>query len=187
MTANPYAPPAVDSRLGVFDPTGVWRDGDHLVWRLGAQWPDRCLRCNGPVTRRYRRELYWHAAGWYLVLLLGPIPYIVVALLVRRRTRIEVGLCREHADARTNRLLAAWGAFVLGLVAMVSGCSARGGSAAAQLLGGLALVLGGLVAVAVVGPLVRVVRIDRDQARAAGVAGEYLDDLDRGSGGAWRV
>ncbi len=186
MSDNPYAPPIAEGPTAAVDVAGVWREGDQLVWRIGAAWPDRCLRCNGPVARHYRRDLIWHAPGWYLTILLGPLLYIIVALIVRQRVPVRLGLCHVHADLRTNRLLAAWGTFTLGIIAMVSGCSSSSSSSAVQILVGLALVFGALVAIAVVSPLVRVVRIDRHQARATGLSPDYLAGLDLTSEATWR-
>ncbi len=185
ITDNPYAPPVAERPHEAVDPSGVWREGDQVVWRHGASWPDRCLRCNGPVARRYRRDLYWHSPIWYLTILLGPVVYIIVAMIARHSTRIEVGLCSRHADERINRLFLAWGSSVLGLVALVSGCAMTDASWA-QVWGGLLLMIGGFVAVTIVSPLIRLVRIDRHQARATGVCFDYLAALETPAGATWR-
>lgn len=79
----------------------IERDGPCLVVPAhGASLPMRCVMCNAPAHERVTRTLRWHPPGYYLVLsFAGPL-YFIVALIVRRRARVELGLCALHVRRR---------------------------------------------------------------------------------------
>ena len=69
--------------------TEAWQSGDAVVTLHGGTLPARCAKCNGPVTGKpLKHTLYWQPT-WVYILLLGPLIYIVVSLIVRKRTRVD--------------------------------------------------------------------------------------------------
>ena len=109
---NPYAAPLTESVLNaeVIQPTGgIWRDGKRLVMWKGATLPDRCVRCNAPANgRRLKRTLYWHHPLVFLVVLAGVLVYVIVALVVRKKAVVTIGLCDRHYQRRLYAILAWW-------------------------------------------------------------------------------
>jgi hypothetical protein len=101
---NPYAPPESDlagpAAGDAPDGEGIWRSGSLLVMEKGARLPNRCIRCNQPASTRLSRKLSWHRPLIYLTLVIHLFVYLIIALIARKRARIEVPLCDEHARKR---------------------------------------------------------------------------------------
>jgi hypothetical protein len=84
---------------------GVWRHFSQLVMTKDAQLPDRCTMCNNPANGfRLKRNLYWHPPAWYLLICAGLLIYAIVALIVRKKASIEIGLCRTHVQKRKRAI-----------------------------------------------------------------------------------
>src|SRR4051812_48095577 len=64
---------------------GVFQDGKKVVVRRTAVLPPRCVKSNEPAERWLKRQLYWQSPLTYLLLLLGPVPFIIGALIVRKK------------------------------------------------------------------------------------------------------
>jgi len=109
---DPYAAPlggsAVDAEI--VDPhSAVWREANRLVMWRDAVLPDRCVRCNEPANgRRLRRTLYWHHPLIWLIVLASPLLYIIVALIVRQKAVVAIGMCDRHYARRIQSILAWW-------------------------------------------------------------------------------
>jgi len=89
--------------------TGLWRKGKTLVIALEATLPDRCIKCNAPAHGfRLKRKLYWHPPVVLLLLCVNILIYAIVALLVRKRATIYIGLCQKHRLARVRNILITW-------------------------------------------------------------------------------
>jgi hypothetical protein len=176
---NPYAPPA---RGGGIVPTaedggeGIWRDGSLVVVAQGAQLPDRCVRCNAPTEGGgVNRTFYWHAPGFYLFILLNLIIYAIVAMIVRKKIKLRVGLCPQHRVQRRNAILGTWLLVILGVVALfiaVSEGAVFGWLGAALLL---AAIIWGIVGTRGLSPK----RIQDDVALLRGAGDAFLDSLPR--------
>jgi hypothetical protein len=110
---NPYAAPEVGvSRSPLANVAdegrGVWRDGNILVMAKVARLPSRCVKCNEPTTNRLKRSLAWHPGWVYLLILVSPLIFIIVALIIRKTAKIEIPLCDEHRANRSRNILIAW-------------------------------------------------------------------------------
>ena len=116
---NPYAAPLSEPGLDaqIIQPTGgIWREANTLVLWKDAVLPDRCVRCNAPANgRRLVRKLYWHEPAIYLILvlmflcgLIGAIVYAVVAMIVRKKAVVAIGLCDRHYARRVHSIIAWW-------------------------------------------------------------------------------
>jgi hypothetical protein len=104
----PYAAPAYPPQEG-----GVWSDGSVVVMHKMARLPDRCVKCNQSAPRRLHRKLMWHEPWVYVLILPGILIYAIVAMILRKTAKIEVGLCERHYSARHMHVAASWLLFVL--------------------------------------------------------------------------
>jgi hypothetical protein len=113
-TTNRYAPPkaVLEDRSGA--ETEMWREGKVLVLRKGGQFPHRCIKCNEPAVAPGRRQkLTWHPPAWYLLIFLAVLLYAIVALIVRKKAVVEVGLCERHQKRVLFGRIVGWGGFVV--------------------------------------------------------------------------
>lgn len=84
---------------GLFPKPGrVYRDGKKVVVTDdGTPLPPRCVKCGQPIATEPKVKRYsWHSLWLYLLLFLGLIPYLVVALAVRKHWKLAVPLCEAH-------------------------------------------------------------------------------------------
>ena len=109
--------PGEDDR-GTF---GVWRDGNRLVMSKDAQLPYICIKTNRPATAWLRRKLYWHHPAIYLTILISIWIYVIVALIVRKKADIQVGLSAESFSRRRWSIAGGWLGFLLGAGLFVVG------------------------------------------------------------------
>ncbi len=101
---------------------GLWRDGSQLVMCKDAELPARCVKTNEPTDRTLRRQLSWHNPFFYVVLfLVGPLIYIIVALIVQKKADIQVGLSPEGFRSRRWGIAIGWLSFLLGAVVFIVG------------------------------------------------------------------
>ncbi len=118
---NPYAAPktAVTQKGGIGETAGsdyVWREGKLLALRHSAIPPRRCIKCNGDADGApYVKKLSWHHPGWYFLLLLRLLSYIIAYFFVRHRGVVEISLCGRHRKRRGTMIAIAWGLGLLGL------------------------------------------------------------------------
>jgi len=124
MTQTPYAPPKSLTGDLPSNTEELWNDGKTLVMTHKATLPDRCIKCNQPAEGyRLKRHLVWHSPWLYLLILIQILLYIIVALIVRKRATIEIGLCKKHRRIRKNSILINWLIFLLGLAGLFLGLS----------------------------------------------------------------
>jgi hypothetical protein len=99
-----------------------WREGKVLGLRRGSELPHRCLKCNEPAQVPVAaRSMTWHHPGWYLLVPVGILIYIIVALIVRRRASVPVPLCAKHKRRRLISLSIALVGSIVGIVAVFGG------------------------------------------------------------------
>ncbi|HWE37172.1 MAG TPA: hypothetical protein VG406_11450 [Isosphaeraceae bacterium] len=120
---NPFAPPkagvGAKARLRPVGPGAeIWWEGDALVVPKGAVLPDVCVKCGDVAVKRLRRNLSWHNPVVY-ILMVSPLIYIIVALIVRKTGKVEVGLCGRHARRRLTAILIGWTLALAGIAGMV--------------------------------------------------------------------
>jgi hypothetical protein len=114
-SVNPYQAPQVNLANDYADnQDSYWRDGKMLVLKRDGQLPARCIKCNADAQMPMRRKtLTWHHPGWYALLLVNIIIYAIVGSIVRKRVKLEFGLCNEHSVKRRNAIIAAWAIFLV--------------------------------------------------------------------------
>ncbi len=67
--------------------------------------PDVCMVCGEEATVTKAKKMSW-CPPWVGILILGPIPiYIIVALLMTKRTTVQAPLCDAHQGHWFNRLM----------------------------------------------------------------------------------
>ncbi|HKR36721.1 MAG TPA: hypothetical protein VJT10_17890 [Steroidobacteraceae bacterium] len=117
---NPYAPSAA-SLAGAEVRVGarLWRLEKLLIMaRDDGDLPNRCVKCNEAAEEPTKtRTLYWHHPGFYVVLLINIIAYVIVALIARKKAKLSPGLCARHKQKRVLGLWIGWGGFILGFIA----------------------------------------------------------------------
>jgi len=186
--ANPYAAPETDGLIGplVAQPDNgerLWRDGGLLVMEKTASLPDRCVVCNEPASgRSLRRKLFWHAPGWYLLVLFNLIVYAIVAIAIRKKADIHIGLCELHRARRRTWMAVAW---LLVLAAVILPVLLAMISADAGVVG-MVLILPLIIVAGLIGVygtrVVHARRIDNTFAWIGGVSPEFLAVLPEWAG-----
>lgn len=90
-------------------PSTAYRQGNKLVIPTGAPLPRYCVKCAQPVTGEFfKKKFQWHNPLLYLIALISPIIYIIVAMIVMKRVELLVPMCDEHRQRRKNLLIATW-------------------------------------------------------------------------------
>ncbi len=163
----------LDAALAEFS-TDAWRDGKQLVVRPGCTLPDRCIKCNEPAQRLTRRSFYWHHPGLYVVALLNLLIYAVIAIFVRKRTPVTVGLCRQHQTRRSIVLALATVGALAGTAVAFKGLI----DMSYVVVGiGAFVTLASLVFGIVAGRVLVVTRIGENYTRFDGAGAEFLASL----------
>jgi hypothetical protein len=153
----------------------VWRDGRQFVLAVeGTELPDRCVKCNVPVNgSRLKRRLMWHHPAVYLLIFLNLLIYAIVALCIRKRATIQIGVCPRHRSERVWTIAGSWAAALLGIVLFGFGVNS---SEALCWLGGL-LFVGGAIYGFLRGPMVAAGRIGEDFVWVRGGGRAFLESL----------
>ncbi|HEV7475589.1 MAG TPA: hypothetical protein VGN90_16155 [Pyrinomonadaceae bacterium] len=172
ITADGYVlppPPSVGLPL-----TGIWRDKQTLVMSKEAQLPQRCVKCNAVTNGRMTRKLSWHHPAIFAVLLVNLLVYLIVAMIVRKRATVEIGLCDEHRAKRQTYIWITLVLVMLGFGGFVVAIMAEDGLPA---LVGLLLLLASLVFGVFAIRLVSPSKIDERFVWLRGVHSDYLNQF----------
>ncbi len=90
------------------------REGERLTIPVppagqAAQLPPVCVKCGAPATNKpLQKTFYWHQPALYLIIILSPLIYVIVAMIVRKSIKVAVPLCFEHAKRRGIAVTVAW-------------------------------------------------------------------------------
>lgn len=101
----------------------AWTSGKQLITQSNADLPACCVKCGEASTRTLKRKLYWHHQAIYLLVLVSPIIYIIVAMIVRKSGQLLVPLCDRHLASRKQGILIAWFMVLLSFGCLVAGIS----------------------------------------------------------------
>jgi len=154
--------------------SGIWRDGSTLVMSKDAQLPDRCVKCNAFTNGRLRRKFSWHHPAIYILIAVGLLIYLIVAMFVRKRAIVDLGLCDEHRAKRRTYIWITWLLALGGVAGFVLAIAANDGIPA--LIGVLLLftaIVFGVITTRVAYPS----RIDDRFVWLKGVNAEYLNQF----------
>jgi hypothetical protein len=150
----------------------LWRFGKQLVLRSQTPLPDRCVKCNAPANgNRLRRRLYWHSPAFYALILINLLVYALVALIVRKRAVLEIGLCEHHRRRRRLVIVSSWAVVLAGFAMVGAGISANEGM---LIVLGILLALIAAIVGGVLGPQVAAAKIDKEFVYLRGCSQEYL-------------
>jgi hypothetical protein len=83
--------------------------------------PMVCMRCGEPATVTRSRNMSWCPPWVGVLFLAGLVPYVIVAMILTKRTRVIVPLCDAHKGHWLYRLLIVLGSFFLLLFAGIVG------------------------------------------------------------------
>jgi len=100
---------------------GLWRAGKILVMEHQANVGDRCLKSNVPTKRTLKRTLSWHHPAVFAAVLISPLIYIILALLLRRKATIYIGLSDKWFAKRRMTILVSWGVALSGIGMILGG------------------------------------------------------------------
>jgi hypothetical protein len=179
LNDNPYAAPRSSPSSGrrlEQGSDGIWRDGALLFVERGASLPPRCVRCNAAAEVHLPRKLYWHSPWYALTILLGILTYAIIALIVRKKIELDIGLCAQHAKARRAAIAIAW-ASVIGSFALIFIVPSPFGGI--MVLISLVVLLGAIVIGQRRANVLQPVRIDDRVAKLRGAGDAFLDSLGR--------
>ncbi len=146
---NPFASPstvecAAPAAAEEWQTKCLYRQGRLLVMHKKAVLPDRCVKSNRPAAGRLKRKLAWHHPAIYVTIPLNPAIYVGLALLLRKRATVYVGLSDEWFRKRRRAITVGWTLFIGGLAMLIVGIA----SAAQHRWVAPAIPLGLLVALA---------------------------------------
>ena len=169
---NPFAPPSAPLEDASTD--RIWRDGKVLVAPLGAVLPERCVKCGEPATQVKKRTFYWHHPAIYLFALCNLILYAIIAIIVRRRVALTVGLCQAHARKRLTGILVGWLGALAGIVVATLGGAE---DSCGLMVAGFFLFLGTIIAGLFMARVLYPEHIDKVYARMKGCGEGFLAEL----------
>lgn len=121
---------------------GAWREGDVVVLEKSSRLPERCVRCGAPAGHRLAQTYHWHPPALYLLAIVALLIYAIVATIVRKTARVEVGLCPEHFATRRRAIAIGWALGLLGLLVLMASGAAE---APVLVVVALLLMLAGLI------------------------------------------
>ena len=164
MPPPPGPPPHLTS--------GTWREGSTLVMSKESSLPDYCVKCDAPANGfRLKRNLSWHHPALFLLILLAWLLYLILAMVLRKRATVYLGLCREHYEKRRTFLIAGFVTLAVS-VAFIFGAIAWDYPAFALL--GLVGILASAIWLAFVARVVNVKKIDDQFVWLNGINENYL-------------
>lgn len=114
---NFYAAPQSPAEFLHHQAGNMWRLGDLLIATKNTELPPICIKTGAPATVYKTRKLSWHSPWAYLGLLLGLIPFVIIASIITKRGSLRVGLSARAAATRSKWIAAGW----IGTVAIIAG------------------------------------------------------------------
>ncbi len=151
---------------------GTWREGSTLVMSKDASLPDYCVKCDAPADGfRLKRNFSWHHPALFLVVLVATLVYLILAMVLRKRATVYLGLCREHYEKRRTFLIAGFVILAVSF-ALIFGAIASDYPAFALL--GLVGILASAIWLTFVARVVTVKKIDDRFVWLTGINENYL-------------
>ncbi len=158
----------------------IWRHKKNVVTALNPVLPMRCVKCNAPANPpQLKRTVYWHHPLVYLALVGRIILYVIVAMIVRKRSTVIFSVCPEHRAKRRNAIIVSWLLVVGGIAATIAGFANESGWIGG--IGGVAF-LGGVIYGIVKGRLVYATKIDKEHLWLGGCGKNFLAELPEWKG-----
>jgi hypothetical protein len=146
------------------------------------------MRCGARATTTTRRKFSWHPPWVSALILVGLLPYVIVAIVLTKKARVVMPFCDAHKKYWFNHTLLVWGSFGaivllgIGLIVLMAileqaGRGLRGdGLGAYACLAMLGLLLVWLVVIAILGQFtIRPVEITDRSITLTRVSPEFVD------------
>lgn len=149
----------------------IWRRGKTLIMSKVWTLDNRCIKCNGPADKRIKRTLYWHHPALFLTVFAGLIIYVILAIVLRKRAKVEFAVCLRHRQQHWIRVAIAWLVPLVGIGMVAIAISME---SIPLLIAGFVVFLGGLVYAAVAVPYLKPKLIDDHFVWLKGCCPEYL-------------
>jgi hypothetical protein len=159
---------------------GVWRRKREMVVALEATLPDRCVKCNADTSgKRLKRQLFWHHPLLYIMIIFpGLLIYALVAVCVRKKATLQVGICDTHKSQRRWAIFTSWAGMLLAIAAMIGGAAILPTDMAPiTLLLGIVLFIASAIYGVVRSRVVYPKKIDTQHAYVGGACPAFLDQL----------
>src|SRR5271166_3724350 len=90
-----------------------------------SQLPMICMLCGAPATTRKSKRMVYRPSWVLALILLGVLPYLIVALILEKRCVLQAPCCSRHEGHWRMRTLILWGIFlgasVLGIAGIAAG------------------------------------------------------------------
>lgn len=154
---------------------GIWQEGKKLVMHKQAQLPDRCVKCNAPTHEVYiLRKLSWMHQGWFALVLLGLLGWIIFAILsltIRKKATVNIGICEQHLSKRKTMITIGWAVAILGVLTFIM---AIAGEAVWALFLGIVMFLTGVIIAGMATAIVAVAKMDDNYIWLTRVNQDYL-------------
>jgi hypothetical protein len=173
-----YCGETLSGGAGAWPSRGLWREGKTLVMEKNAELPNRCVKSNVATELRLKRRLSWHHPALFLLIFgCGLIPYIIVALIVRKQATIQIGLSDEWFAKRRRATLLGWGVVLaaIGLLVVGINLADKGQSGGFVILGAVLFGLFGAIFGLLNARMVSPKRITKTHVWLNGVCPEYLE------------
>src|SRR6185369_1113727 len=58
--------------------------------------PDTCMKCGAKAEHWVKKRLAWHPSWLWVLLFAGPIPFVIVAVILTKRAKLIAPLCTAH-------------------------------------------------------------------------------------------
>jgi hypothetical protein len=78
--------------------------------------PRVCMKCGADATTVKKRQFSWYPQWVWILLFFGIWPFVIVALILTKRQRVELAFCDQHKNHFLVRMLAGLGGFAAILV-----------------------------------------------------------------------
>lgn len=83
--------------------------------------PNACMRCGDEATVTKTKNMQWTPPWVGVLILAGLLPYVIVAMIMTKRARLQAPFCDQHSGHWLNRTLLILGsAFALGMLSIAS-------------------------------------------------------------------
>ena len=153
----------------------IWRQDNQLVMRKDAQLPAICVKTNQPATSWLRRKLSWHSPGYYLLILISLLIYIIVALIIRKTADIKIGLSRPIVVRRRWAIAGGWLGGLLGIGLFIAGVSQNPSGSPGLVILAIIVGLGSIITGLFMSRMVVATKITNEYVWLKGIHPEYLN------------
>jgi hypothetical protein len=143
--------------------------------------PPVCLRCGAPTGEPRHRTFSWSPPWVAILIICGLLPYLIVALILTKKMRMPVPLCRKHRWHWTGRHLIILGS-LLALIPLVilavvfTNPAEQGAVAVIGFAGGLLLWI--ILTVILLLTIIRPTEITDESITLAGLSEKFVDAVE---------